>query len=45
MTRVEWLIVTGIIVVLALSAGWQVLQWNECRDMGFSTLYCVKHIM
>ena len=30
-------IVAGVII-------WTIFQWTECRGMGFSILYCLKHI-
>lgn len=41
-------IITYLLIMaalLTLSIGWSVLQWNECKDMGHSTLYCVGHIL
>jgi hypothetical protein len=32
------------VVVMALALAWTVLQWNECRDAGFSVMYCWQHI-
>ena len=31
-------------VALALLGWWLSLQWDECRSMGFSVLYCIQHI-
>lgn len=33
-----------LLVALAVTLGWILLQWNECRDMGHSILYCVAHV-
>jgi len=40
-------VVLGIIFVVcifALVIWWTVAQWGECRDMGFSIFYCIKHV-
>lgn len=35
----------AVIVIIVLMASWATsAQWNECRNMGFSELYCFKHI-
>lgn len=26
-------------------AWWLVAQWHECRGMGFSAFYCLKHVL
>ena len=33
-----------VAIVLVSAVAWQVVQWRECRGMGFSILYCIKHI-
>jgi len=43
----------GIILAVAIFAGgyialiswWIFAQWNECRDLGLSVFYCIKHIL
>ncbi len=37
----------GIVVVclvLAVVLWFGKCQWDECREMGFSKFYCIKHI-
>ena len=36
-------IIFAAVVFISIVA-WQVIQWRECRGMGFSILYCIKHI-
>lgn len=31
-------------ILMALLGWWLSLQWDECRSMGFSVLYCIQHI-
>lgn len=39
------LAIMGAIVILVLAAlVWAIIQWNECRSMDFSVLYCIAHI-
>ena len=33
-----------VAVVFVSIVAWAVIQWHECREMGFSVLYCIKHI-
>jgi len=43
----RWLIAACLgttIALCALSLWWSIAQWHECRDMGFSAFYCVKHV-
>jgi len=37
------LIIAGLIILI-IGCIWTYLQWGECRDEGFSILYCLKHI-
>jgi hypothetical protein len=30
---------------IALIYWWVTAQWEECRSIGFSVLYCIKHVM
>lgn len=41
-----WTIIFVIfmIIVIGLGIWYAIFQWYECRDMGFSFWYCVKHI-
>lgn len=32
-----------IIALLALPVVWFFIQWGECRDNGFSVMYCIQH--
>lgn len=35
----------GVLVMLVVfGLWWTIIQWYECRQMGFSILYCLKHI-
>lgn len=38
------LLVLALLFVLGLTIGWTMLQWDECREHGFSNLYCLQHI-
>ena len=47
MTRRGCGVVIGAAVLVALmaaGAAFTYYQWKECRDMGFSRFYCLKHI-
>ena len=38
--------VLGILFVVLLAilvSWWMIIQYNECREMGFSILYCIQH--
>lgn len=41
----ETFIAVAIGTLLCVSVWWCILQWNECRALGFSVLYCLKHCM
>lgn len=34
-----------IVAVVVGGLAWAYWQWNECRGMGFSVLYCLQHVM
>lgn len=31
--------------ILAVSLWWAKIQFDECRSMDFSVMYCIKHAM
>lgn len=33
-----------ILGVPVLIIWWSIIQWNECRDLGHTILYCIAHI-
>jgi hypothetical protein len=38
----------AVLLMAAIFIGvavWINLQWKECRSMGFSTFYCIQHVM
>mgnify|MGYP001573803975 CR=1 FL=1 len=46
MSTVKGILLT-ILFFAAITAPfiWKIAQWNECRTMGFSVLYCIQHIL
>lgn len=38
------LYVAGTVLALAVAVWWNVAQWTECRDAGFSVMYCIQHV-
>jgi hypothetical protein len=32
------------ILVIVSTIWWVTAQWRECRDAGFSKLYCIQHV-
>ena len=39
------LIILFILAFVGAIAWWSVAQWNECRGMGLSIFYCIKHVL
>lgn len=40
--------IIGIVLAILIIVGgtfWKKAQWDECRKMGFSKMYCIQHIM
>jgi len=33
-----------LLIILCASVWWIHVQWVECREMGMSVLYCLKHV-
>jgi hypothetical protein len=45
----NWLAYSLLFIALAgyfgLMAWWLWAQWDECRSMGLSVFYCIKHVL
>lgn len=45
--KVDWnkiFLWIAIIILMMFSFVWTWVQWNECRELGFSVLYCIQHV-
>jgi len=42
MMKLLILLFAGLVIIG--SVWFAIAQWSECRDMGFSIFYCLKHI-
>lgn len=46
--REKFYTVLGLAIIVLMLVGsiyWIRLQWQECREAGFSALYCVQHVL
>jgi uncharacterized membrane protein len=39
-----WLYLLLILLVAVGGIGWEIYQWNECRDIGGSFWFCTRHM-
>ena len=44
MTKDYILTILGLVALFALAAWWEMANYHECRDVGFSIRYCISQM-